>query len=74
MQRVTLPVDDDLLATLDRHMKKHRYASRSEALRDILREHLADEGARCETALATAEVAAIKANPPSFMRSRNVAI
>ena len=32
MQRVTLSVDDDLLATLDRHMKKHRYASRSEAL------------------------------------------
>lgn len=38
MQRVILSVDDDLLATLDRHMKKHRYASRSEALRDILRE------------------------------------
>lgn len=38
MQRITLSVDDDLVATLDRHMKKHRYASRSEALRDILRE------------------------------------
>ncbi len=37
MQRITLSVDDDLAATLDRHMKKHRYASRSEALRDILR-------------------------------------
>ena len=56
MQRVTLPVDDDLLAILDRHMKKHRYASRSEALRDILREtaarattifmHRCDPGAR----------------------------
>lgn len=43
MQRVTLSVDDDLLATLDRHMKKHRYASRSEALRDILREVSARE-------------------------------
>jgi CopG family nickel-responsive transcriptional regulator len=43
MQRVTLSVDDDLLATLDRHMKKHRYASRSEALRDILREVAAGE-------------------------------
>jgi CopG family nickel-responsive transcriptional regulator len=43
MQRVTLSVDDDLLATLDRHMKKHRYASRSEALRDILREVAARE-------------------------------
>lgn len=38
MQRITLSVDDDLLAVLDRHMKKRRYASRSEALRDVLRE------------------------------------
>ena len=38
MQRITLSIDDDLAATLDRHMKKRRYASRSEALRDILRE------------------------------------
>jgi CopG family nickel-responsive transcriptional regulator len=38
MQRITLSIDDELAATLDRHMKKHRYASRSEALRDILRE------------------------------------
>jgi CopG family transcriptional regulator, nickel-responsive regulator len=37
MQRVTLSIDDELLAVLDRHMKRHRYASRSEALRDILR-------------------------------------
>jgi CopG family nickel-responsive transcriptional regulator len=37
MQRITLSVDDDLAAALDRHMKAHRYASRSEALRDILR-------------------------------------
>ena len=51
-----------------------RGAEHDQRLRDILREHLADDGARCETALATAEVAAIKANPPSFMRSRHVAI
>src|SRR4051812_26918205 len=38
MQRITLSIDDDLAAVLDRHMKAHRYASRSEALRDILRE------------------------------------
>jgi len=37
MQRITLSVDDDLAAALDRHMKTHRYTSRSEALRDILR-------------------------------------
>ena len=38
MQRITLSIDDELVAALDRHMKKRRYASRSEALRDILRE------------------------------------
>ena len=43
MQRITLSVDDELVAALDRHMKARRYASRSEALRDILREHQARE-------------------------------
>jgi len=38
MQRITLSVDDELAEVLDRHMKTHRYASRSEALRDILRD------------------------------------
>ena len=37
MQRITLSVDDKLADVLDRHMRAHRYASRSEALRDILR-------------------------------------
>ena len=37
MQRITLSVDDDLAAALDGHMTQHHYASRSEALRDILR-------------------------------------
>ena len=37
MQRITLSVDDELADVLDRHMRTHRYASRSEALRDILR-------------------------------------
>jgi CopG family nickel-responsive transcriptional regulator len=43
MRRITLSVDDDLLAALDRHCRKRRYASRSEALRDILREAEARE-------------------------------
>ncbi len=43
MQRITLSIDDELVAALDRHMKVHRYASRSEALRDILREAQARE-------------------------------
>src|SRR4051794_24224265 len=37
MQRITMSVDDDLLAALDRHVKERRYGGRSEALRDILR-------------------------------------
>ncbi|MEA2816196.1 MAG: CopG family transcriptional regulator, nickel-responsive regulator [Rhodospirillaceae bacterium] len=43
MQRITLSMDDELAAALDRHMKKHRYSSRSEALRDILRDAQARE-------------------------------
>jgi CopG family transcriptional regulator, nickel-responsive regulator len=38
MQRLTLSVDDDLAVALDRHAKERRYSSRSEALRDLLRE------------------------------------
>jgi CopG family nickel-responsive transcriptional regulator len=38
MQRLTLSVDDDLAAVIDRHAKEKRYSSRSEALRDLLRE------------------------------------
>jgi len=43
MQRITLSIDDELAQALDRHMKKHKYAHRSEALRDILREAQARE-------------------------------
>jgi CopG family nickel-responsive transcriptional regulator len=43
MQRITLSVDDDLVEALDRHMRRRRYGSRSEALRDILREAQARE-------------------------------
>jgi CopG family nickel-responsive transcriptional regulator len=58
MQRITLSVDDELVAALDRHMKARRYASRSEALRDILRQHQAREslqpahGGSCVATLA----------------------
>jgi len=43
MQRITLSVDDELLEALDAHMKRRHYTSRSEALRDILRETQARE-------------------------------
>ena len=54
MQRITLSIDDDLARSLDNHMKKHRYASRSEALRDILRDaqardRLAEKSGKSQT-------------------------
>jgi CopG family nickel-responsive transcriptional regulator len=50
MKRLTLSVDDELVAALDRHMRKRRYASRSEALRDILREAANRDRLEAETA------------------------
>jgi CopG family nickel-responsive transcriptional regulator len=39
MERITVTLDTDLLERLDAMLAERRYASRSEALRDILREH-----------------------------------
>jgi CopG family transcriptional regulator, nickel-responsive regulator len=35
MQRVTITIDDDLTAVLERYMAMHGYANRSEAIRDL---------------------------------------
>ena len=43
MQRVTITLDDDLLATLDNLSQRRGYHNRSEAIRDILRDTLAQE-------------------------------
>jgi CopG family transcriptional regulator, nickel-responsive regulator len=40
MQRVTITVDDDLAAELDRFMAARSYANRSEAIRDLARSGL----------------------------------
>ena len=40
MQRVTITIDDDLAAELDRFMATRRYANRSEAIRDLARSGL----------------------------------
>ncbi len=37
MQRVTITIDDELDAELDRFMKAHSYANRSKAIRDLAR-------------------------------------
>jgi metal-responsive CopG/Arc/MetJ family transcriptional regulator len=47
MQRVTVTLDDDLLATLDDLSQRRGYHNRSEALRDILRDALTQQAA-CE--------------------------
>ena len=43
MQRVTITIDSDLLNQLDRYMDEKNYANRSEAIRDITRDHLQNE-------------------------------
>lgn len=46
MQRVTLTLDDELLATLDALSEQRGYNNRSEAVRDILRNTLMHEHAQ----------------------------
>jgi CopG family transcriptional regulator, nickel-responsive regulator len=43
MQRITISIDDDLLDTIDALARRRGYASRSEALRDIVREAITRE-------------------------------
>lgn len=45
MQRVTLTIDDALLAAIDAHGERHGYQNRSESVRDLLRAALGGEGA-----------------------------
>ena len=40
MQRTTITLDDDLMERLDGFMKERQYASRSEAIRDLVRSGL----------------------------------
>ncbi len=43
MQRVTITVDDNLMAEFDRYMETRGYGNRSEAFRDMLRDTLERE-------------------------------
>jgi CopG family nickel-responsive transcriptional regulator len=45
MERVTITLEDDLLAAVDARVAARGYASRSEAVRDLLRQALAREAA-----------------------------
>ena len=40
MQRLTITIDDDLVAEMDEFMSKRGYANRSEAIRDLVRSGL----------------------------------
>ncbi len=57
MQRVTITIDEDLAAELERYMSAHGYVNRSEAIRDLARSGLqqhatrAAEGRQCLAAL-----------------------
>ena len=46
MQRVTITIDDDLAAELERYMAAHGYANRSEAMRDLARSGLQQSSAQ----------------------------
>lgn len=48
MERITISLDDALLAALDHHLTEHGYGNRSEAIRDAIRDRLA--GADVEAA------------------------
>lgn len=46
MERITVTIDDDLLAAVDALMTVRGYENRSETMRDLLRRGLADEAAQ----------------------------
>jgi CopG family nickel-responsive transcriptional regulator len=54
MQRITITIDEDLLATIDSIMERRGYASRSEAVRDMVRDAAAREPALPDTSACVA--------------------
>jgi CopG family nickel-responsive transcriptional regulator len=57
MERITITIDDDLLASIDGLIEKRGYPSRSEAIRELIRdaatrEHLSQGHAPCVAALS----------------------
>lgn len=50
MERVTVSLDDDLLAQFDEFIKRKGYSNRSEAVRDVLRDRLQADRLTANTA------------------------
>lgn len=50
MQRITITLDDDLMAEIDGFMLARGYANRSEAIRDLVRASLSEEGPAADAA------------------------
>jgi CopG family transcriptional regulator, nickel-responsive regulator len=40
IERFTISLEEDLLKKFDRHLRKHKYSNRSEAIRDLIRRSL----------------------------------
>lgn len=56
MERITITIDDELLASIDALAQRRGYASRSEAIRDMLRaaamqDHVTDNATPCVASL-----------------------
>jgi CopG family transcriptional regulator, nickel-responsive regulator len=57
MQRITITIDDKLLETLDAAIERRGYASRSEALRDMIRDSAREAAALADAAPCLAVLA-----------------
>jgi CopG family nickel-responsive transcriptional regulator len=49
MDRFTISLDEELARAFDAHIKERGYATRSEAVRDMLRAHLQQNAQKCDT-------------------------
>jgi CopG family nickel-responsive transcriptional regulator len=56
LERVGIAIEDSLLASFDKLIKKQGYANRSEAIRDLIRERLAAEQLKKPAAKAVAGI------------------
>ena len=73
MQRVTLTLDDDLLAALDALSARRGYHNRSEAVRDILRDALNQDPAQSEPRRGYAVLSYVYEHEKRELASRLVA-